>query len=175
MYFLKFCLFYLFEIITFNFSNYFIKYYIYKSKIYKLNIFTKFYLKNKGVQFGTNLYLNSTPIIPFKGDLIIGNNCNFGENTYFYLHEKIIIGNNFLGSPNIKFITGDHKLFSKQYSGRSIYVGNNVWIGYSTIILPGSYINNNVVIAAGSVVKNVLEEGFLYAGVPAKKIKKVIS
>lgn len=52
-----------------------------------------------------------------------------------------------------------------------IKIGNNVFIGTSCIILPGTIIGNNVVIGAGSIVKGNIESNSVYAGVPAKRIK----
>ena len=44
-----------------------------------------------------------------------------------------------------------------------------------SIILDNSLINSNIIIGAGSVVleNSILESGYLYAGVPVKKIKKL--
>ena len=45
----------------------------------------------------------------------------------------------------------------------------------SSIVLANSLINSNIIVGAGRVVleNSVLEEGYLYAGVPVKKIKKL--
>lgn len=52
-----------------------------------------------------------------------------------------------------------------------INIGDNVFIGMRTIILPGVTIANNVIIGAGSVVtKSILEEGIVLAGNPARRI-----
>lgn len=52
-------------------------------------------------------------------------------------------------------------------------IHNNVLVGMGAIILDGAIIESNVIIGAGAVVTvgAILESGFLYAGVPAKKIK----
>lgn len=55
----------------------------------------------------------------------------------------------------------------------NITIGNNVYIGYDCIVLPGTKIKDNVIIGAKSVVKGVYESGYVYAGVPAKKICSV--
>jgi acetyltransferase-like isoleucine patch superfamily enzyme len=39
------------------------------------------------------------------------------------------------------------------------------------IILPGTIVEDNCIIAAGSVVNKLIESNSVYAGVPAKKIK----
>ena len=55
-----------------------------------------------------------------------------------------------------------------------IKIGNNCIIGAGAFIMPGAVIQDNVTVAAGAVVtKNqILESGKIYAGVPAKEIKK---
>ena len=72
------------------------------------------------------------------------------------------------------FITHDifHTLFNGNipYYMGCIRIGNNVLIGTNVTILPDVCIGNNVVIGAGSVVSKDLEDGGVYAGVPAKKI-----
>lgn len=54
---------------------------------------------------------------------------------------------------------------------RPINVGNNVFIGYGCIILPGVTIGDNVVIGAGSVVSKDIQSNSVAAGVPARVIR----
>jgi acetyltransferase-like isoleucine patch superfamily enzyme len=53
-----------------------------------------------------------------------------------------------------------------------IKIGNNCVIGAGAIIMPGATLQDDVVLAAGALVKQnqVLEKGKTYAGVPAKEI-----
>lgn len=53
---------------------------------------------------------------------------------------------------------------------KCVNIGNNVFIGWGATILPGTIIGDNVIVGANSVVSGVLEEGYIYAGNPAKKI-----
>lgn len=52
-------------------------------------------------------------------------------------------------------------------------IDSHVLVGMGAIVMDKAHIQNNVIIAAGAVVleNTVCESGFLYAGVPAKKIK----
>ncbi|SCY09018.1 Predicted glycosyltransferases [Lachnospiraceae bacterium XBB2008] len=52
-----------------------------------------------------------------------------------------------------------------------IIIGNDVWIGGNTVILPGVTIGDGAVVAAGSVVTHDVEAYAIVAGVPAKTIK----
>lgn len=54
-------------------------------------------------------------------------------------------------------------------------IHDNVLVGMGSIVMDHAVVESNVLIAAGAVVlENArLESGYLYAGVPAKKIKKL--
>jgi acetyltransferase-like isoleucine patch superfamily enzyme len=51
-----------------------------------------------------------------------------------------------------------------------ISVGNNVFIGLNSIVMPGVTIGNNCVIGAGSVVTRDIPDNSIAAGMPAKII-----
>lgn len=55
----------------------------------------------------------------------------------------------------------------------AIHIGDGTWVGMGVSILPGVIVGSGCVVAAGSVVTCDLEDDCLYAGVPAKKIKKL--
>ena len=58
------------------------------------------------------------------------------------------------------------------YKRDSIHIGSHVFIGLSSIVLPGSSIGDFSVIAAGSVVSGDVPPGEIWGGVPAIFIKK---
>src|SRR5690606_8453552 len=54
-----------------------------------------------------------------------------------------------------------------------ITVGDNVYIGVRSIILPGARIGSNCIVAAGSVVTGNVPDNTVVGGVPAKRIKSI--
>lgn len=130
--------------------------------------FVRYWLIKRGVSWRGSLYLNAIPYIPFKGTLVLGTNCSFGENTSFFLHERVTIGDNFLGAPGIAFVTGDHEVNNLNYVGSEIKVGNNVWLGFEVVVLAGADVNDNVRIGARSVVTRGVYPPGVYVGVPAR-------
>lgn len=52
-------------------------------------------------------------------------------------------------------------------------IGDNVFIGVASIIMPNTKISNNSIVAAGSVEKEIFEEDVVIGGNPAKVICNV--
>lgn len=109
----------------------------------------------------------------------MGKNCKirtkyFGSEPYL-----ITLGDNVGTSGNVQFVTHDGSLhvlrnLYKDCSNidliKPINIGNNVFIGINAVILPGTKIEDNVIIGAGSIVKGELKGDAVYAGVPARYI-----
>lgn len=108
----------------------------------------------------------------------IGEGCSFvGKNISLSSEPYLItIGNDVRVSFDVAFVTHDGGTFvlRKKYPNASLYgrikVGNNVFIGARSIILPNVNIGNNCIIAAGSVVTRDVPDGTIVGGIPAKYI-----
>lgn len=161
-----------------------------------------YYFKLKGVKLGSgasvhlsldvtnhkNLILRSQSIL-YKNISIYMNaigSCTLGSNShiapYGYLligENKIVIGNDVAIGPHCTFIchsnsiTGESKLFRENYLDGDIIIGDNVFIGAQCTLLPGTVIEDNVVVASNSVVKGRLESENVYGGSPVKIIKEI--
>ena len=84
----------------------------------------------------------------------------------------ITIGDNVTMAPNGHILAHDASTcweLGDAKIGR-VNIGNNVFIGASTIVLPNVTIGDNVIIGAGAVVTKNLESDGVYAGNPAKRI-----
>jgi len=157
-----------------------------KLKIYHKEIYTQS-LRYRFKKCGYNIkfYGNNIPVIKGAENITVGNNVFINEYAYLYARSdaEIIISNNVTISSFAKLITGgyDINLFFKGvkaekdiHINKTIFIGNNCWIGADSIILPGVRITGkNVVIAAGAVVtKSFNESDVLIAGNPATIKKK---
>ena len=57
---------------------------------------------------------------------------------------------------------------------KPVCIENDVWIGCGCRLLGGTIIKTRTIFAAGAVINNRLyESGYIYGGVPAKKIKGI--
>lgn len=120
--------------------------------------------------------------VPFYCDY--GYNIEIGEDFFANFGciildvNKVKIGDNVLLGPNVQIYTASHptdpkeRITGKEF-GKSIVVGNNVWIGGGTIICPGVKIGDNVTIGAGSVVIKDIPDNVVAAGNPCKVIKEI--
>lgn len=130
-------------------------------------------LKQKGVvNIGRHTY--GKPIIfAWNQDtkLNIGNFCSISEDV------KILLG----GEHSLDFVTTyPFNIFRSTWGGElegstkskgDIQIGNDVWIGHSSIILSGVTIGNGAVIAAGSVVVKDVPSFSIVGGNPARVIR----
>lgn len=112
--------------------------------------------------------------------LQIGNNCGF-SGVSIVSRESIVIGNNVIVGANSKIWDNDfHSVFfehrdKEEYIKRSpIIIGDNVFIGANCLILKGVNIGCNAVIGAGSVITQNIGEGEIWAGNPAKFVKRCL-
>lgn len=91
---------------------------------------------------------------------------------------KVTIGDNCQMAPNVAIYTAGHPVHpvsrnSMYEYGIEVSIGDNVWIGGNTVILPGVHIGSNTVIGAGSVVTKDIPEWVIAAGNPCKVIREI--
>lgn len=106
--------------------------------------------------------------------LVIGKNCRLGNCSIDPSHcFHITIGDNVTFGPGVHILAHDAstKLFLNYTRVANVSIGNNVFIGAHSIVLPGVTIGNNVIVGAGSVVTRDLPSGSVAVGSPAKVIK----
>lgn len=91
----------------------------------------------------------------------------------------ITIGSNVYITAGCKFITHDGAtlIFRNEHPTLDITapitIGDDVYIGLQSIILPGVNIGSRVVIGAGSIVTKDIPDNSVACGVPARRIKSV--
>lgn len=111
-----------------------------------------------------------------------GKNCEFQRDIFWGSEPYLInIGNDVRITRGVKFITHDGGVWTlrKLYNENSIdvfgkiVIGNNVHIGFDSIIMPNVKIGNNVVIACGAVVTKDVEDNCIVGGIPARKIETI--
>ena len=141
-------------------------------KIRYLNYLRKKILK---IYKSNNLQLGFGIRIFNSNNVLIGDNVIIGDNVLLNADRggKIMIGSNCAISEGVKIICWLHDLSKVNLKNsepifKNVEIGENVWIGYNSIILPGSKIGNNCRIGAGSVVSGEFESGKIIFGNPGR-------
>jgi acetyltransferase-like isoleucine patch superfamily enzyme len=100
-------------------------------------------------------------------------------------YSKIHIGDSSVISSEVRFLTHDYsisrgieatglKLIKEVYFVKDIYIGKNCFIGTRTILMPGVFIGDNVIVGAGSVVRGKIPDNSIIIGNPAVIIGNTI-
>lgn len=125
-------------------------------------------------------YFAGYTVIKQKDRISIGENFSLHEFCYLDGTGGIAIGNNVSVAHGTSILSTEHSWSDSsipiKYNDSKfapVVIGNDVWVGCGVRILAGSHIADRVVVGSGAVVKGRLESGFVYAGVPAKKVKSL--
>lgn len=120
------------------------------------------YAKRVGVNMNGRVHIYGNPYKMFSTEpwcVTLGDNVHITNEVVFVCHDG--------GTLLFRHLVPDLEIT------KPITVGDNVFIGTRSIIMPGVHIGNNVIIAAGSVVSRDLPDNGVYGGVPAKLIKPI--
>jgi carbonic anhydrase/acetyltransferase-like protein (isoleucine patch superfamily) len=133
--------------------------------------------------FGKNCFFAENASI--IGDVTCGDDCSFwfqavvrGDVNYIKIGNKVNIQDGAIihGTYEKAATTiGNNVSIGHRAIVHGCTIEDNVLIGMGAIVMDNAHVESNVLIAAGSVVleKSRLESGYIYAGVPAKQVKKL--
>ncbi|MFS1492397.1 DapH/DapD/GlmU-related protein [Vibrio splendidus] len=144
---------------------------------------------NQCIKIGVGCYIESTVLPAFPsgptkltcvaikdgnyGQITIGNNTVL-QGTTICSYQSVSIGERVMFGPNVVIMDcSGHAIERRGEQDESerlkvapVQIGNDVWIGYGVIVLPGVSIGEGAVIGAGSVVCNDIPDGCVAAGNP---------
>ena len=135
-------------------------------------------LKELFEKTGESIYIEP----PFRCDY--GSNISVGNNFYANFDCvildvcKVEIGENVMFAPKVCIYTAGHPIDAEIRNsglefGKSVKIGNNVWIGGSAVINPGVTIGDNVVIGSGSVVTKDIPDNVIAVGNPCRVLREI--
>lgn len=127
---------------------------------------------------GKNIYVEPNIFCGFGFNIEVGDNFYANNNCNFVDPGKIFFGDNVFIGPNCGFYTAHHPIDREQRNqmmeyARPIIVGNDVWFGGHTAVVPGVTIGNNVVIGAGSVVVHDIPDNVVAFGNPCRVFRSI--
>ena len=148
-------------------------------------IFLLFYYKicyGKNIEIRKNTHFRKDFIVTIRenGKVKIGENCFFNNYCSINSLNNIVIGNDCIFGENVKIYDHNHK-FNKSnlireqgFSTEKITIGNNCWIGSNVTILKGAKIGNNVVIGSGCTINEDIADNSLVRSTTNIKIEKIV-
>lgn len=136
-------------------------------------------LKKMFAEIGDDCYIE----LPFHANWG-GKNVHFGNGVYANFNLTMVddcdifVGNNVMFGPNVTVSAGTHPIHPELRSKQAqynipIHIGNNVWIGANSVILPGVNIGDNSVIGAGSIVTKDIPSNVVAVGNPCRVLREI--
>lgn len=120
----------------------------------------------------TGLIIRRGGFIEYPRNLILGRNVQINLNCYIGNNAIVEIGSHTRIAEGVKILTTFHRglnYFGKDVL-RPVKIGSGVHLGVAAIVMPGTIIGENVLVAPGAVVSGVLRENGIYAGNPARLV-----
>jgi len=119
------------------------------------------YLSAYGIKIGRDTFISPKAYFDkAKPNMIsVGDNCMITRGCMILCHSDAKMG-------------GKRKLWGNREYGK-VKIGNNVFLGVDTVVMPGVTIGDNVIIGAKSLVLKDIPSNCVAFGIPAKKIKNL--
>ncbi len=160
-----------------------LRFYFY-TKCWVENIYGSVYFNTicNNVIIGSDATIYPKTVFEFteNASLVIGNSFTLSYGAILAVRHSIKIGNYVMIGEysSIRDTTHTYETSAIPYCKQpdkfeEIIIGDNVWIGRGCVILPGTVIENGVIVGAHSVVKGTLKSNCIYAGAPLKLIREI--
>lgn len=152
-------------------------------KVVRSTVFLKHFVTNPLIEIGDYTYYDDFSNHPeafqhnnvhyfWRSKLIIGKFCQIAMGTRFIGNEANHPMDGFSTYPFFTFAYKiDEYIDSGTKKGDTI-IGNDVWLGTNSVIMPGVTIGNGAIIGAYSIVTKDVEPYTIVGGNPAKIIRK---
>lgn len=116
---------------------------------------------SSSIRFLGEVHIGRAAYIDYSGGVIIGNHVAISENAQIFTHNHTIDGKINWNLNSVSF--------------SNLEIGNYAWVGAGAIILPSvRVIGEGAIIAAGAVLTKDAEALGVYAGNPAKLVRRRI-
>lgn len=132
---------------------------------------------------GKHVWIAAPFFTDYGENIYIGDNVEINMNCVLLDCNRIEIGTNSGIGPGVHIYTVSHPIKASERISKTsnfwkaqskpVIIGNNVWIGGGSIILPGVTIGDNTTIGAGSVVTKDIPANTLAVGNPCKVIRNL--
>jgi carbonic anhydrase/acetyltransferase-like protein (isoleucine patch superfamily) len=109
----------------------------------------------------------------------IGDRCVIGRGSSVIARRRVAIADDVTIAPSVYITDHNHSYadievpIGRQWPAEdAVSIGEGSWLGSGVIVLPGAEIGRHVTVAGGSVVRGVVPDYSVIAGVPAKVVRR---
>lgn len=115
-----------------------------------------------------------------NGNICIGNNTVIEQNVHIISgYNTLDIGENTTISANVFISNVDHEyeqidksVMDQRLVSNETLIGKGCFLGYGSVILPGTKLGNHCIVGANTVVRGSYPDNCVIVGIPAKIIKR---
>lgn len=127
-----------------------------------------------GVRIGKGSAIHMGARFYYPPNISIGRDSIIGENCVLDGRDKLKIGDHVDLASEVMIYNAQHDTESADFAPvkKPVIIGDYVFIGPRSILLPGVTIGKGAVVAAGAVVTKDVDELVIVGGVPAREIGK---
>ena len=121
---------------------------------------------------GVDVALERGVRVEGRGGVTIGDRCNINREVTLDGRGGLTIGCDVNISPEVMILSGDHDPNSPTFESRprAVVISDRVWVATRALVLPGAYLGEGALVAAGAVVHGTVPAWTVVAGNPAKVI-----
>lgn len=127
---------------------------------------------------GENVVVQPPVQVDYGNNTYVGDDFFANFDCIFLDVAEIRIGNHVMFGPRVSLLTATHPISANARrtgleSAHPITIGDDVWIGGSTTVLPGVTIGEGAIIGAGSVVTKDIPAGVIAVGNPCRVLREI--
>ena len=117
-----------------------------------------------GAKIGSRIVLKPMVWIKYPWNLHVESDVWIGKGVEIDNLEMVKIGNNVCISQNVCILTGNHNYRSDSFDliVCPVFIGDAVWVGAYSKILPGASLSEGTVIQAGLVISHKTQANMVY-------------
>lgn len=141
-----------------------------------------FIQRKKNIYLGNNVRIYPgmrAELVEPSAKIIISDNVSIGQNFHVVSYKNSLeIGRNCTISANVFISNVDHDyrkldkhILEQEMIEKNTAIGENCFIGYGAVIMPGTVLGKQCIVGANSVVKGEYPDYCVIAGIPARIVK----
>lgn len=143
-----------------------------------VSVFATVFFSQKilGINRGVSWPVHFTSRVLYRKRIRVGRRSypGWSQGCYIQARNGIEIGSNLRMGPHVGLISANHDPddYDQWLPSEPIRIGDNVWIGMNSVVMPGVRIGSNVVIGSNSVVIQDLPDNVVAVGSPCSVVRQ---